>query len=243
MNATAADADSWAWMKGAALIPGATGVGNAATFVKASAVLGDAGSYSVRFTNAGGSISTTTAAVTVNPRPTAPVVTSNPQNVAINVGANFTLTSVATGAQTWVWLKNGAATSNTGSGNTATMTKNAAAIADSGQYSVKFTNATGSTNSGAAVVTVTQPVPSIVTHPKATSVVTGMTVLLTSSATNASTWAWHKDGVAMVGKTGTGNSAAMSKDAADATDAGSYVVKFTNNTGTTTSNAAVVTIT
>lgn len=65
LTATATDADSWKWMKGASNVTGATGTGNVATFTKASAVVGDTGNYKAVFTNAVGSVDSAVSVVTV----------------------------------------------------------------------------------------------------------------------------------------------------------------------------------
>lgn len=65
MSATATDADSWKWMKGASNVVGATGTGNVATFTKASAATGDSGSYKAVFTNAAGTTNSNASTVTV----------------------------------------------------------------------------------------------------------------------------------------------------------------------------------
>ena len=65
LTATADEADSWKWMKGASNVAGATGTGNVATFSKANAQAGDSGNYKVVFTNAAGSTDSTVSVVTV----------------------------------------------------------------------------------------------------------------------------------------------------------------------------------
>lgn len=65
LSATATEAVSWKWMKGASNVSGATGTGNVATFSKLNAQVGDSGNYKAVFTNAAGSTDSTVAVVTV----------------------------------------------------------------------------------------------------------------------------------------------------------------------------------
>ena len=88
---------------------------------------------------------------------TAPIITVPPQDVTVAVGATatFTLTAVSTfpgnGPLTYQWLRNG---TNLVGQTGATLTLVNAQLSDSASYSVRVSNAAGSTTSTAAQLTV-----------------------------------------------------------------------------------------
>ncbi|PTY07381.1 hypothetical protein DB347_08765 [Opitutaceae bacterium EW11] len=80
--------------------------------------------------------------------------------------------------------------------------------------------------------------PTITTQPKTQAAAYGSTVRLTVSADSATSYQWYKDGVAIAGATAGTLTLSNVQDA----DAGSYTVVVTNAKGSTTSNAAVLTL-
>ena len=108
--------------------------------------------YSVIVTNAGGTVTSAAAILTVTSAP--PTITTQPVSQTVNVGstATFTVTATGTAPLTYQWLENGAAI---GGANAASYTTPTLASSDNGeQYSVTVSNAAGSVASTAATLTV-----------------------------------------------------------------------------------------
>lgn len=111
---------------------------------------GAAGEYSVVITNAGGSVTSTHALLTVG---TAPVIATHPTSQAVNLNQTVTFAVVATGvpAPTYQWRKNGVDIV----GATATsLTFSAAQASHAGIYTVVVSNPAGTVTSNAATLTV-----------------------------------------------------------------------------------------
>jgi len=125
-------------------------------FSIASVSESDAGSYTVKITNNGGSITSNAAVLTVIV-PVAPTITIQPENKTVELGGSDYLSVQAEGTQPlmYTWYKNGAAISAS-VGNTLPLMN--AQTDNQGIYSVKITNMIGSVTSNDATVTVTTPV-------------------------------------------------------------------------------------
>lgn len=121
-------------------------------------VSGDADTYNVIVTNAGGSTPSNSVSLTVNEPPG---LLTSPGNQTVNVGDPVTMTASFSGTVTgYAWRKGGVPLSNGGTisgADTATLSISAAAVGDAGSYDVVATNACGSTPSGAGVLTVNAP--------------------------------------------------------------------------------------
>jgi len=113
---------------------------------------GDAGSYTVAVSNPAGSVTSGAAALTVNPIPVAPTITSQSTSQSVNVGDRVILVAAATGTAPlqYQWKKNGA---NLG-GDSFTYTLEAALLTDSGSYTVTVTNSAGTVTSAPIELTV-----------------------------------------------------------------------------------------
>ncbi len=128
-----------------------------AMFTIPAVTTADAGSYSVVVTGACGTVTSTAVSLTVN---TAPTVTNQPDNQVVAPGAapSFTATASGTAPITRQWqvsTDNGMTWTNIMGATAATLTLPAATLADNGkQYRVQFTNACGTVNSNAALLTV-----------------------------------------------------------------------------------------
>jgi hypothetical protein len=116
----------------------------------------DAGSYTIKITNAGGSITSNAAILTVIV-PVAPTIITQPENKNVEVGGSTSLSVQAEGTQPLVyeWSKDGVAL-QTSMGNMLPIMN--AQISNEGIYSVKVTNIAGSATSNDVTVTVTTPV-------------------------------------------------------------------------------------
>lgn len=134
------------WLKGGKAISGAT----AATYSVAKATTSHAGSYTVKVSNAGGSVTSVAVAVTVTVAK--PKITTQPKAVTVKAGASFTLKVVATGGGLkYQWLKKGKAIKGA---TKASYSVGNTAASDAGDYTVKVSNAGGSVTSAVAKVVV-----------------------------------------------------------------------------------------
>ncbi|ANE52980.1 MBG domain-containing protein [Flavisolibacter tropicus] len=200
------------WFKDGAVIGGAT----AQTYIATTG-----GSYTVQSTvsTCPSPVSAGTT-VTVNPIPTAPTISAGGA-LSFCSGGSVTLTSSVASGNQWY---NGSTLLTGETGQTYTATT-------SGNYNVKVT-ASGctSTASASTIVTanVTPATPTISTG-SSTTFCSGGSVTLTSSAASGNQW--YKDGAAIGGATA---------QTYTATAGGSYTVKATSGSCTSSASAATV---
>ena len=185
----------------------------------------------------GGSDSTTSTG-------TAPTLTTQPtsQTAALGSSASFSVAATTTGSDTltYQWRKAGTAISGA---TAATYTIATVAATDAGDYDVLVSNSAGSVSSAVATLSVstTSGTPLITTEPASRSATTGTPVTFSVTATGSGTLAyqWRKDGTVISGATGS----SLALASVSATDAGRYDVVVGNSAGSTTSAAAVLTVT
>ena len=125
----------------------------------------DAGTYSVTATDLSGPTSAAVAIVTIDP-PVAPIFVIQPQPVTAVEGQSATFSVTTTGSlpQTFQWY---IGTQPIAGATGTTLTLNAARTSDAGAYSVVATNATGSTPSSPALLSVSHAVaPAFTTSPR-----------------------------------------------------------------------------
>ena len=222
---------AYQWRKDGTSLSGAT----AATLSIASTQASDAGAYTVVVSNAGGSVTSATAALTVN---VPPAITTQPSSQSVTAGAAASFTVVATGTAplTYQWKKDGTSISGA---TTATHSLASAQSADAGSYTVVVSNAVSTVTSSAAVLTV-NVLPVITTQPASLTVNAGSsaTFSVLASGTAPLTYQWKKNGAVLAGAT----SSTLAFTSAQATDAGSYTVVVTNVAGFATSSAATLTV-
>jgi len=226
------------WSKNGVAIGGAT----SASYTTPTTVLGDSGStFSAAVSNGSGSVTSTSAVLTVNPVLVAPSITAQPINQTVVVGQQATFAVVASGSAplTYQWSKNGVAISGATSASYTTPTT---VIGDSGSTFVSTVgNGSGSVTSTSAVLTV-NPVPvapSITTQPTNQTVVVGQQAIfaVVASGTAPLTYQWSKNGVAINGAT----SASYTTPTTVLGDSGStFVATVSNGSGYVTSNAALL---
>ena len=139
------------WYKNDAAIQGQVGSSFSITSVAES----DAGSYTVKVTNTGGSVTSAAAVLTVIV-PVAPTIKVQPENKTVNVGGSVSLSVEAEGTAplNYVWSKDGSPVSM-GMGNVLPIMN--AQTSNEGIYSVTISNAAGSITSHDVTVTVTTP--------------------------------------------------------------------------------------
>jgi hypothetical protein len=193
----------------------------------------------VLVSNPAGSVDSAAATVTVNPPP---VITTEPQDVAIFAGQNTTLSATAAGAGlSYQWyLGTSGDTSNPIGGATSatytTPTLNATAT-----YWLLVTNAAGTADSRTDTVTVNGP-PVIVTQPADTSVGKGQTATLTATASGVGlSYQWY---TGASGDTSNPVSGATSATLTTGplTAAATFWLQVTNPAGPTDTAAARVTL-
>ena len=170
---------------------------------------------------------------------TPPTIISQPASLMIQAGANASFAVVATGTAplTYQWQKNG---SPIPGANAASLSLVNVQDADAGTYTVVVTNPASSVPSNAAILTVTDIVPSITTPPASQSANTGDTVVFSVVAvgTPPFNYQWRKDGNGLPGA----NSSTLTLTNVQLADAGEYVVEVSNNAGVATSDPATLTV-
>ncbi len=146
LTVEATGSPTYQWQKNGENIAGAI----AATFSVASAAVGDAGDYRVIASNAGGSVTSAVATVTVLVPPT---ISTQPQGLTVTVGSSATFEVVASGvpAPTYQWRLNSTPISGQTS---ATLVIPSAQLADAGDYTVEVSNPAGSIVSSVAHLSV-----------------------------------------------------------------------------------------
>jgi hypothetical protein len=132
---------SYQWYKGATLLLGKTDASLNILTVADS----DAGSYTVKVSNSGGSVTSSAAVVVVGPA-APPTILYQPMAQTINVGTTLSLYVNAQGAPTlsYIWKKN-SVTLPSFTGNTVSIAN--AQQSDEGIYSVVVSNSVGSVSS------------------------------------------------------------------------------------------------
>jgi hypothetical protein len=222
---------NYQWLKNGATISGAT----SATFTLANVSATDAANYSVIVTNAVGTVTSSSATLTVL---VAPAITSPPVNVTVAQGspASFTVSASGTAPLNFQWLDNGVAIPGAISN---VLTLSAVTTNDAGNYSVVVTNLVGNVASSSATLTVLVP-PAIIVQPVDASVVAGSNVTFTVTASGIAplTYQWLKNAAAIAGAT----SATLTLANVTITNAASYSVVVSNAVGSATSGNAILTV-
>jgi hypothetical protein len=212
---------AYQWSKDGTAIAGATA---ASLPITPPATAG----YTVTLSNACGTVTSTTATVSVcNPAS----ITTQPQSATVTAGQSRTLSVVAagTGTLTYQWSAGGTAIGGA-TGSSLTVTP-----ASTTSYTITVTNGCGSVTSAAATVTVCTP-PAITAQPQNLSLTAGQTGTLSVTATGSSPgYQWFQNGVAITGAT-------ASVLTGPATATASYYVVVSNACGTVTSATATVTV-
>lgn len=140
---------TYQWQKDGTDITGAT---NAALMI-ANVQSSDQGSYTVVVSNAGGSVASDAATLTVTASQAR--ITTQPASQVVGSGSNVTLSVEAAGTAplTYAWFKDGVAIAGA-TGNSLVL--NNVQAADSGSYTVQITNSEGTVTSDAAILQVNE---------------------------------------------------------------------------------------
>ena len=234
MTATGTAPLTYQWRKNGADIASATA---SSCTTPATVAADNTASFTVVVTNAGGTLTSTGATLTVN---SPPGITTQPANQAVTAGqtASFSVAATGTAPLSYQWRKNGV---DIAAATSASYTTPATAGADDGAlFTVVVTNPDGTLTSSAATLTVNTP-PSISTQPANQTASAGQTATFTVTAAGTAPLAyqWHKDGVDIASATAssyTTPATAMSDNAA------LFTVTVTNVAGNVTSSAATLTV-
>jgi hypothetical protein len=222
---------SYQWLKDGATISGATGSSYGISSVKTN----DAGGYSVTVVNAGGTVYSSTATLTVL---VPAAITSQPQSQAVIPGQNTSFSVVAGGTAplSYKWRFNG---TNLSGATKASLTLTNVQATDAGSYTVLVTNIAGSITSSVATLTVYVP-PAITNQPQSQTVSAGQTAAFSVGAggTAPFSYQWSFNGTNLSGAT----NATLTITNVQATDAGNYAMVITNVAGSVTSAVATLTV-
>jgi DNA-binding beta-propeller fold protein YncE len=185
-----------------------------------------------------GGTSTQAFTLVVEPGVVPPTIQTQPAAVAVSPGqsAAFSVVAQGTAPLSYQWFKNGAAINGATS---ATFSVANAQVENAANYSVRVTNAAGSTLSNNALLTV-NTVPTFTTHPRTQSVLAGGTVTFSVTVTGgtAFNYQWRRNGVAIIGA----NGASFTIQAVTGADSGLYDVLVGNSVGTAVSSPAELSI-
>ncbi len=226
---------TYEWRRNGLAISGATGNSHSIPAVTA----GDAGTYTVRVTDADGTVESTAATLSVD----IPVdIQTHPTGASISAGGSHSMSVIAsgTGPFSYKWAKNSIDIAGA-TGPTYTVTN--AQATDAGSYEVTVSNVlsgqTYTKKSNPAVLAVVIP-PVITIEPSAGQVAVGsaLTMSVTATGTAPLTYQWKKDGTNVPG----GTSASLSFSSAAVSHSGTYTVVVANSAGTATSAPAALSV-
>ena len=218
------------WFRNGAAISGATN----STYTTPAVTLADEGAkFSVRITNASGSVTSTEATLTVKPGPS---ITTQPVSSTVTVGTAASFTVVGGGEQlAYQWFRDEVAISGA---TTATYTVSSPTAADDGAVFVVFVVNPGGFVASNPVTLTVSAAPALVVQPVGQTVVAGDPLTLAVSATGGSLkYQWKRNGVDIDGAT---SNVYRIPAAAATDDNASFTVAVSNGLGSVTSNAAVV---
>jgi hypothetical protein len=230
---------TWSASAGGSTLPSNPGDPDGNNLTPSQYVAASNGWYKVVAVPASGCTLVDSVYVIVNMGPT--VITAQPtsETISSNGSATFSVSATGLGTLTYQWFKNGVAVSGATS---ASLTVSNATAADNGNYTVDVTGTCGTVTSNAATLTVTVvSAPSITSHPASAAQCAGTdaTFSVTASVTAGSmSYQWKKNGVNIAGAT----SSSLSLSNILGSDAANYTVDVTGLGGTTTSNAATLTV-
>ena len=236
--ATSSTALTYQWRKNGTNIGGAT-----ASSISVAAPYSDNGAlYSVVVSNTDGSTPSADAVLSVTPL--APTINTQPLSLTVQSGSSATFSvaiSGGTGPVTFQWRRNGGDIAGATAANytiaAASVTDNAAA------FTAAVSSPSGTLVTSAATLTVSttpQP-PAINTKPLSQTVALGQTATFSVAASSSSaiTFQWSRNAVPIAGATAASYTTAP---VVVGDEAAQFTVAVTNSAGTTTSSAAVLTI-
>ena len=231
---------TYQWRRNGVAIGGANGT----SYVLNPTSTADNGStFDVIVTNAGGSVTSVSATLTVLPAPVPPGITTHPASTTVTapVAAAFNVVATGDAPISYQWRRNGVAI---GGATFSTYSLNPTAVGDSGStFDVVVSNSAGSITSAVATLTVNAaPVaPAITTQPASTTVIApgAATFTVVATGTGPLTYVWRRNGGVIVGAT----SATYVRTPTAVAENGSVItVTITNSAGSITSTGAILTV-
>jgi Immunoglobulin I-set domain len=211
--------------------------------------------YRAVFTNSTGSATSTAATLTVNPKPEAPKVTTNPLAKTVTAGEGATFTAEASGVPAptvqWQVSTNGGSTFEAVPGATSdTLTIPSTSTTESGnKYEAVFTNSQGSATSEPATLTVNPKpeAPKVTTNPLSKTVTAGEGATFTAEASGVPAptvqWEVSTNGGSSFEAVPGATSDTLTIPSTSTTESGNkYEAVFTNSQGSATSEPATLTV-
>jgi lysophospholipase L1-like esterase len=228
---------AYQWLKNGTNIPSATS--NSYSF---TTTLADSGmTFSCRVSNTAGTVSSTSANLSVKKIVLPPTIISNPSNLVLTVGdtASFVITATGSNPLAYQWLKNG---SNV-SGATSNTLRFIPSMADSGAtYVCIVSNTAGTANSLPALLSVNPSIvsPEILSEPTDLDVIEGQmaSFQITVSGSFPLVYEWYKDGIKITGT----NSSTLSFIASKLHSNTVYRCVVSNSAGSDTSTTASLSV-
>jgi hypothetical protein len=231
---------SYQWNFNGTALSGATASSYSIAPVQAT----NAGTYTVKVSNSGGSITSSGATLTVLYPPT---ITTQPQSQGVVQHQNASFSVVASGSTpfTYQWYFNGSAVG--GGGQSSTLALNNVDTGSDGSYTVVVANTGGSVTSAVAILTV-YVLPGIQTQPQNQTVLQGtnvsFSVVTNNSGTPPFSYQWNVNGTNVVNGpyiSGATN-ATLTLSNVQPAQAGNVFVVITNNAGSISSSVATLTV-
>ncbi len=229
---------SYQWVFNGTNIEGETN----ALLVLDSVQASQAGSYSVKVRNRGGSVTSLTATLTVLPAPMSVMIVTQPQDQTVPQGDTAAFSVVATGTDplTYRWYFNGSPVSG---GASAVLVITNVQSSKTGSYTVRVSNPYGpSVTSVPAALRIAPLVvpPTITAQPAFQSVNVGATATFTviAAGTEPLNYEWRLNGADIPGAT----AATLIITDAQLANQGTYTVTVSNRVGTASSAGAVLTL-
>ncbi|MBL8877917.1 MAG: immunoglobulin domain-containing protein [Phycisphaerales bacterium] len=222
---------TYQWRFNGVNISGAT----SASYTDNNVQPGDVGNYDVIVSNSCGTETSAPATLTLN---TGVSISQHPQSQQVCEGqpVTFTVTAGGSPAPTYQWRRN---TVNIGGATGSSYSIASTSAGDAGNYDVVVTNPCGSVTSNVAVLTIGGQGPQFTQHPQSVATCEGASVTFTVAVSGGSpTYQWRKNAANIPGAT----SSSYTLNNIATSDAGSYDCVATTSCGSSTSNAATLTV-
>ncbi len=240
---------SFNWRKNGLMLNNGGSISGAqsATLMVSNVTMADFGAYDVVITNGAGMVSSIVVNLIIIE---APSITSHPAGITRDPGqtAIFSVGAAGGNPLAFQWRKGGVNISNGGrfSGATSSQLVITGVVAgDAADYSCVVSNPAGSASSNNATLTVNSP-PVFTQHPAGQSANAGGNASFTVAATGPGTitYQWRRNGMNLSNGTGIAGATAatLNLTGVQAASAGDYDCVATNSVGSTTSNAAALTV-
>ncbi|MCX6928321.1 MAG: immunoglobulin domain-containing protein, partial [Verrucomicrobia bacterium] len=201
VTATSAEPLYYQWRRNGTNLLNAGNVSGAtsATLTLGNVQPADASLYQVVVSNAGGSVTSIVATLTVWVPPTITGITVEPQRIIPGTTVTFNVSATGDTPLNYQWRKNGANLLNGGNvsgANSATLVLANAQTGDAGNYQVVVTNIAGAVTSAVVTLTLVLP-PTITVQPQSRTNLLGTTATfnVTASGTEPLSYQWRFNGL------------------------------------------------